>query len=327
MDGAISPERLRAVIDTQNQIASAHLNLDTIMRIVAEEARELTRADAAVLEIPEGEEMVYRAAVGTAAEYLDVRLRIDSSLSGHCLRENRVLRSADATDDPRTDREMALRVGARSMICVPLRHAGEVAGVLKVYSAESDVYSDEDVETLNLLSGVIAAHMTNASRYALATQEGRTDALTGLANRRAYDTALAAELSYCRRREVVTSLCLIDLDGFKQLNDTLGHAAGDEVLRGVGSILAEGRIEDRTFRIGGDEFAVIFRDTDRAGGEIAAARIADQIDSELAGLGVTASYGVAESDGDPAFTVEADQRLYAMKAIRTATGGRSVVDD
>jgi diguanylate cyclase (GGDEF)-like protein len=283
MDGDIPSERLRAIIKTQNEIASTQLDLDDVMNIVADEALELTSADAAVMELPEGEEMVYRTAVGTAAEHRD-------------LREN-----------------------ARSMICVPLRPDGQLTGVLKVYSAKRNAYTDGDVETLNLLSSVIAAHMSNASLYALATHESRTDPLTKLANRRAYDTALAAELSYCRRHHVTTSVCLIDLDGFTDLNDRLGPAAGDEVLRGVGAILAECRLEDRTFRVGGDEFAVIFRDTNRAGGEIAAARIADQIDAELAGLGVTASYGVAETGGDPAFTAEADQRLNAMKAIRTAT--------
>jgi len=101
--------------------------------------------------------MVYTVTTGEATPYLGTRLRIDSSLSGLCVREGRVLRSDDTADDPRVDAEASRRVNARSMICVPLVHQGETVGVLKVYSPEVHRFDEGDVETLELLSELIAA--------------------------------------------------------------------------------------------------------------------------------------------------------------------------
>ena len=155
----LEAERLRAVIALQNDVAASGLDVDAVMDLVAHRAAALTGADAGVIELPDGDEMVYRAAAGTAAEHVGLRLRIDSSLSGLALTSGAVVRCEDATADPRVNAEACRKVGALSMLCVPLRYGDATIGVLKVYSARVDAFADDDLEMLAHLSGVIASQM------------------------------------------------------------------------------------------------------------------------------------------------------------------------
>ncbi len=158
-------DRLRAIIATQTEIAACDLDLLATMNLIAERSQELTCASAAVIEIVEGEEMVYEVTTGDATPYLGMRLDLAGSLSGLCVTEGRLLRSDDTSEDPRVDGEACRRVGAASMICVPLVHRRETVGVLKVYSGLANGFSDDDVETLELLTDLIAAHI--AARHPL----------------------------------------------------------------------------------------------------------------------------------------------------------------
>jgi diguanylate cyclase (GGDEF)-like protein len=306
---------LLAIIETQTEIAASDLDLDAVMRLIATRAQELTRANAGAIEIVDGDEMVYRVTTGEATPFLGVRLKMATSLSGLCVAEGRVLRSDDTSTDPRVDAEACRRVNARSMLCVPLVHQGETVGVLKVYSPEAGNFVDGDVETLELLSGLIAAHMSHASLFAAEVHGGRHDALTGLLNRRAYEERLPVEIARANRFGRPLSLCLLDLDGFKKINDTLGHPSGDRALQQVAALIDESRLTDDGFRIGGDEFAILMPETEREEAELAAARLCEAIK----GIGMSdgslgASFGVAEGADDPTVMhAMADERLLAAK--------------
>ena len=267
-------ERLLAIIRTQTEIAASDLDLLATMQLIAERSQELTCASGAVVEIAEGEEMVYEVTCGDATPYLGTRLKMDASLSGLCVSEKRLLRSDDTAADPRVDAEACLRVNAASMICVPLLHRREVVGVLKVYSGLAHNFEDDHVEALELLSELIAAHIAQATQFEIAAHDCRHDALTGLANRRAYEERLAVETARASRYELPLSLCLLDLDGFKAINDRLGHPVGDEVLRGVARLIDESRVADDAFRIGGDEFAILMPQTEPGEARLAVQRLA-----------------------------------------------------
>ena len=287
--------RLLAVVRVQNEVAASALDADELMRVVAERAMQITGADAGVVEGVEGEEMVYRAACGTAAGHRDLRLRVDSSLSGRAVLEGRIMVCQDASTDPRVDAAACMRVGALSMICVPLPHRDSITGVLKVFCSRAHGFSDDDVTTLALLSGVIGTHLGHAAEYEQRMHESRHDPLTDLGNRRAYDERLAKEVARSRRYGHALSLVLLDLDGFKAVNDLEGHPAGDEVLRRVASLLRGTRAADQCFRLGGDEFALLLPDTPLDGAELVASRLAERVAvAPLATRPVTISYGVAE---------------------------------
>jgi diguanylate cyclase (GGDEF)-like protein len=311
-----SAEQLRAIIRTQTEIVSGDLDPEAIMQLIAQRAQELTQASAGVIELAEGEEMVYAVTSGEATPYLGTRLQRRTSLSGLCVREGEVLRSDDTTVDERVDAEACRRVNAGSMICVPLTHQDETVGVLKVYAPEAHHFDEGDVETLELLSELIAAHLSHANLYEAESQQSRSDALTGLPNRRAFEERLPVELARASRRGQSLALCLLDLDGFKGVNDRLGHPAGDEVLRAVARILDDSRAADDCFRIGGDEFAILMPETSRGEAIVAIERVAKRIRwAELGDGGIGASFGIATTtDRDSAaILAAADRELLTAK--------------
>jgi diguanylate cyclase (GGDEF)-like protein len=308
--------QLRAIIRAQTEIAATELDLKAGMQLIADRAQELTRASAGVIELAEDDEMVYMVTTGEATPYLGTRLKVAESLSGLCVREGRTLRSDDTSKDPRVDAEACRRVSAASMICVPLVHKGTTIGVLKVYSPESDHFEEHDVEALNLLSELIAAHMTHATLYELESYESRRDELTTLPNRRAFEERLPVEVARASRSQSALSLCLLDLDGFKAVNDQLGHPAGDQVLRSVAAILDASRVADDCFRIGGDEFAILMPETTPRQARVAAERIAAQVlEAMPEGRAIGVSFGIAgttDPDAEALFAT-ADAELLATK--------------
>jgi diguanylate cyclase (GGDEF)-like protein len=201
------------------------------------------------------------------------------------------------------------------MICVPLIHQEETVGVLKVFAPRVNNFDEGDVETLELLSELVAAHMSHARLFAAEVHGGRHDALTGLLNRRAYEERLPVEIARASRYAWPLSLCLLDLDGFKKINDTLGHPGGDRALQQVAALLDESRLADDSFRIGGDEFALLMPKTCAEDAELAAARLSQEISRiGMSDGSLGASFGVAEGAEDPAVLhAMADERLLAAK--------------
>src|SRR5919108_6418263 len=113
-----SRDRLMAIIKTQSEIASSDLDTEQVMHLVATRAQEITGATSAVIELPEGDEMVYAVTTGEATPYLGIRMDRRSSLSGLSLDSGEVLYCEDTEIDPRIDRRVSRGVNARSMICV-----------------------------------------------------------------------------------------------------------------------------------------------------------------------------------------------------------------
>jgi diguanylate cyclase (GGDEF)-like protein len=160
-----------------------------------------------------------------------------------------------------------------------------------------------------------------AEANAVITQLIRTDALTGLANRRYFLEVLENIMSLARRHQTPLSLIMADLDHFKAINDTYGHAFGDQVLKGFGALLQQySRREDLAARFGGEEFIVALPATDLSDALIFAKRIRlgleemkwDQIEGK-----VTGSFGVSQfwaGDTQDSFIERVDQALYQAKA-------------
>jgi diguanylate cyclase (GGDEF)-like protein len=152
-------------------------------------------------------------------------------------------------------------------------------------------------------------------RMEAAERESALDPLTGLANRRAWRNALRAAEERCRRGAEPAVVAVIDLDDFKEINDTRGHAAGDAILDSLARTLrAAVRAGDTVARTGGDEFAVLAFGTDAA--DVVAARLAAAIDE----AGLRASIGAADrpsTGGLEEAWVLADEAMYASKARRS----------
>jgi diguanylate cyclase len=152
--------------------------------------------------------------------------------------------------------------------------------------------------------------------------EARTDSLTGLSNRRAFDDELKRRISEYQRKGTPCTLVMLDIDFFKKFNDTHGHQVGDEVLRSVGKVLAsQSRGEDLPCRYGGEEFAVILPGTEATKGCAVAERIRAAVEASTTvcqgkSLKVTCSLGVSQflTDDDVARLIRrADDALYTSK--------------
>lgn len=156
---------LSKVIDIQNKIATAPLNSKTVMAIVAEQSLKLTESDGAIIEISEGEDLVYHHVHGAAASFLGLRIKKKGSFSGLCLDEGKSLLCSDSEIDERVNREACRKVNLRSMIVVPLHHGKKVVGVLKNYSAKPNHFNQQSCNTLSLISGMLATAMAQASEF------------------------------------------------------------------------------------------------------------------------------------------------------------------
>jgi diguanylate cyclase len=145
------------------------------------------------------------------------------------------------------------------------------------------------------------------------------DTLTGLPNRRSLTETLHAEVRRHRRSGQALTLVLADVDHFKKVNDTHGHAAGDAVLRAVGRALVGGcRVTDLVGRFGGEEFLLLMPDTDLAGARVACEKLRERVQAMAGPVPVTMSFGVV-SPAQYFSTMEealnaADQALYRAKA-------------
>jgi diguanylate cyclase (GGDEF)-like protein len=269
---------LDRIAETQNAIATSDFDLDAVLGTVVHEAQRLTFADAAVVEIPDGDELVYRAVAGTASAHLGMRLAAATAISGLAVRTGEILVCDDSETDERVDREACRRVGSRSMVVVPLRHDGQTAGVLKVYSATRGAFDPEQIRVLTLLADMIGSALARASLLERLEQLALTDELTGLPNRRSWYERLDHALARARRSGEPLSVVLLDLNGFKQVNDKQGHAAGDRLLRTASACWSTTlRDSDVLGRIGGDEFAVVLEQTDEATATVVAGRLQESL--------------------------------------------------
>jgi diguanylate cyclase (GGDEF)-like protein len=189
------------------------------------------------------------------------------------------------------------------------------------------------VAMVTLLVAGLVVHRLRSSRERLVaelTERARNDSLTGLLNRTALEERAVLELARSRREGTPLSMIVLDVDGFKAFNDSLGHPAGDELLRAIATDLsAQTRQIDALARLGGDEFGVLLPGAAREDALIVADRLRDAARTDN-GAWATVSIGVAVANGKDDFERlwgEADAAMYMAKraggdAVRTREHGR-----
>jgi len=206
-------------------------------------------------------------------------------------------------------------------LAVPVRAGGSVLGVIEVRCERARERELDWVTALADVASLLALFLKRQHAEADLQRFARYDSLTGLPNRSFFLDTLERTLSRAGRQRTRSALVFLDLDGFKAVNDELGHATGDETLRGVGELLLKhSRGINVICRYGGDEFAVLLVETPKAGAQIYAGRIRHVLEHHIFphGRRISASFGVATLPEDVGAAAEdllraADEALYAAK--------------
>ncbi len=159
-------ERLAAIIQTQNDIALAGLDLDVVMRLISERAMILCGAGGAAVGLIEGEEMYYRVCTGYSTQFQGARIPVASTMAGSSVLRGEVMRSDDTERDPRVNAPVARRHKIRSMLNVPLKRDNQTVGVLSIAAQVPYAFVDSDERTLELMAGLLGAAMGNAAEHA-----------------------------------------------------------------------------------------------------------------------------------------------------------------
>jgi diguanylate cyclase (GGDEF)-like protein len=220
-------------------------------------------------------------------------------------------------DQVEADSRLA-RLGYGSSLIAPIRVEGRTWGFLAVASMRSRGLTGEHEARLTEFAGLISTAISNIEDRATLAAQASTDALTGVANHRAFYERLTADVSRARRYGTTVSVAMIDVDHFKLVNDVGGHEAGDEMLIRVAACLsAAARAEDTLARVGGDEFAWILPETGAEEARRAVERARDAFAAPTSDVPrVTISAGICDSrwTSDPTELVRlADRALYSSK--------------
>jgi diguanylate cyclase (GGDEF)-like protein/putative nucleotidyltransferase with HDIG domain len=204
--------------------------------------------------------------------------------------------------------------GGRQVVRLALDARGNRIGLVTLLRGAGDPFDEGQLELLGLLVDELGVALQNARDYREKLEQAIRDPLTGLYNRRYFFEALEKEVRRCERYGSHASLALFDIDDFKRINDTYGHATGDDVLRRVAGI-AEGLIRpvDSFARIGGEEFALLMPETQQLDALLVAERLRTAISrhSILPDKRVTVSGGVSSCPQDASQRDELERRADA----------------
>jgi diguanylate cyclase (GGDEF)-like protein len=305
--------RFKETLQRYGETLAATHDLNALVGAVLDTAVQATRARGGRLLLydPERGEAIEQARIGTArGSRTDLPMVVAAGigLEGEALSAH----------------EAKVVQAPRAMLAVPILREHQLLGLVTTVDPEDGVFGDEDIESLSALAVQAGVAIENARLHRVVERQAVTDALTGLANRRQFYEVLGREYERAQRFGTPLSLILLDIDDFKQINDTRGHLAGDAVLHGVAATLAELIREiDMAARYGGEEFAILLPQTAQDG----AAQLAERLRREIAARpirfgpdeidGITASFGVAAGPEDSMTQIDliasADAALYQAK--------------
>lgn len=303
-----------AIITTRDQ--------STLLELVVDRLSRLVETDTITVNVhePVGHLLRPLVARGIHADLYGTRpLADDLGISGWVLHHGEAQLVPDELTDPRVAN---LEIGpeAGSLIIAPLRGRDQVMGVLRLERlGQTRPFSQEEFELVQLFAAQASVGLQNAQAHHLMELQAQTDGLTKLSNQTTFHHQLHVSVERAERFSVL----MIDLDEFKEYNDSYGHQAGDALLRQIAAALvAACRDTDAVFRYGGDEFTILLPGADQAGAlavaeKVRAAVTGAGIQTGHAGLHLTCSIGVASYPDDaadaPALLFAADRAAYLSK--------------
>ena len=308
---------------------TSSLDLDSILQTIMEKMAEYFRPDTwSLLMVDEAKmELYFAIAVGSASDALkNVRLKVGEGIAGHVAKYGEKLVVPDVRADKRFTRRIdeMTQLETHSIICVPLKSKLRVLGVIQLVNVDMQHFSHEEEFFLQALCDYAAIAIENARSVEKIQELTITDDCTGLFNARHLYKTLETEVYRSARFGYEFSVVFIDLDHFKQVNDTHGHLIGSKLLAEIGYLIkAQLRLIDFAFRYGGDEFVVLLPQTGKDSALVVARRLRDSLRAscfckeEGLNLNVRASMGLATYPHDAKtphdIIRQADEMMYMVK--------------
>lgn len=263
----------------------------------------------------------------------DITLSVGEGLTGKVALTGMKILSKDVSKEPEFLFYRGKKKNIGSFLCLPLMGSdGRVIGILNVHKPEVDAFADTDIELFEEVAGQIAVALDKALSFRNIKELSIRDELTGLYNRRYFFDYFEKDVERAKRYDRELSLIIIDIDYFKNFNDTNGHLLGDKALKKFASLLlATVRNADIVARFGGEEFIVLLPEVNKGGAVQAAEKMRKAIELEVfegeenqPGGKMTATFGVSSFSDDATYATElidcADKALYTGKAK-----GRNIV--
>jgi diguanylate cyclase (GGDEF)-like protein len=233
-----------------------------------------------------------RAEAGTTSQTLGRRIAVGSGVLGKVARTG----VSALVQNAGPGQLAGVLPESRAVLCLPISYGETLLGVLNVESRDENAFAPQDVLILNTLADLLATALHNSFVFQKLQQQSITDGLTGIKTRRFFWEALSSEWKRASRSGRPFSVVLIDLDKFKEVNDSLGHLEGDLVLARVGRLLEQKcRQSNVVARYGGDEFIILMPETGIEQAQVLAERLRLWLatDPMLEEHHITGSFGVA----------------------------------
>jgi diguanylate cyclase (GGDEF)-like protein len=316
---------LTLLFDLNRSIGST-LELGELLRLITEMIGvTLGFSEFAVLLVDEASgELEVKASYGfpDEAEVEGVRFASGEGVSGEAARSGEYVLVRDVAREPRFLYYRGRQVHGGSFLSVPMKHKEKVVGVLNFSRPQVNGFTSEEIKLLISVASQAALAIANALLYQETVELSLTDPLTGIHNRRHLFARLDMELARAQRFNTQVSVLVIDIDHFKRFNDSFGHPAGDEVLKGVARVIESSiRRIDTVARVGGEEFVVVLPGTGKADAGEVAEKLRRAVErtslSPTEARPVTISLGFCTYPSDGADAQElvegADRALYAAK--------------
>lgn len=252
------------------QDVNSMIELDELYPAITNVLQERLRLDkfAILLKDETGEILQVKTSFGfTESDHIkDMNFRVGEGVTGEAVAKAETIYVKDTTSEGRFLHYKGERIVEGSFLTMPLVFKKDVLGAINFHRPTVSAFADEEIKLLELVASQVALAIENSKLYTKARELSVKDELTGLYNRRHFQTVLQVEWKRAVRFHRSLSLLMVDADHFKNYNDTYGHLHGDRVLRELASILRHNIREiDTVARFGGEEFIVLLPDTDKKG--------------------------------------------------------------
>ncbi len=311
------------------KVFSSSLNLHETLSLFAEKIGELVPFDTcAVYLLDETQEYAKAAFVQgeNKSALKNKRIKIGEGATGFVLQERKKLRSIEPGLDF-TYSEFDMSRDYTAMTAVPLIADGKLLGAVSLYSCSLENYEEEHLRLLETISRIASDALGKSLKHAESESRALTDSMTDLPNARSLQMQFEKETARAARRGTSFQLLMLDLDGFKAVNDTFGHKTGDKLLKELARVMkAQLRDYDFLARYAGDEFVAIVPETDEAGVSELCQRIEKAVDEFVLPVGDGRCARVGISIGVSCYpnhggtldqiVIHADKAMYSVKANR-----------